>query len=169
MKKRSFLAVLVTGGTAWLLAKANSETLRDTPIARVANKVNDKVKILSDVKPQSYTGMVHKSLEIYTFTTAAMTYHVSDPSQFIDEIAKEQGITSAFYDLKTCVRGVLSPKGQYGNLGHLDYQLNVVGRCDDYDYDKKTDVPPATDIPTSQINTAAVNDLEKSLNVGAKS
>lgn len=167
MKKRSFLAMVVTGGTAWLLAKANSQALRDTPVASVA----EKVKSLADVKPQNYTGVVHKSLEIFTFTTSAMTYHVSDPSQFIDEIAKEQGITSPFYDLETCVRGVLSPKGQYGHLGHLDYQLNVVGRCDDYDYSKKsptTNTTP-TQTPTSQVNQTKVNDLEKSLNVGVKS
>lgn len=167
MKKRSFLALMVTGGTAWLLAKANSQALRDTPVASVA----DKVKSLADVKPQSYTGVVHKSLEIYTFTTPAMTYHIADPSQFIDEIAKEQGITSPFYDIETCVRGVLSPKGHYGHLGHLDYQLNVVGRCDDYDYSKKsaTTKPLSSTPPVLEVSQTDVTDLEKSLNVGGKS
>lgn len=170
MKKRSFLAMVVTGGTAWLLAKANSQALRDTHVVGVA----DKVKAIAEAKPQSYKGVVHKSLEIYTFTTEAMTYHVSDPSLFIDEIAKEQGITAPFYDLETCLRGVLSPKGTYGHLGHLDYQLNIVGRCDDYDYTKKASnaqpaTAPTTETTTSQINPADVNDLEKSLNIGGKS
>lgn len=165
MKKRSFLAMVVTGGAAWLLAKANSQALRDTSIT-------DSVKsTIADIRPQDYTGLVHKSLENFTFTTPAMTYHIADPSNLIDKIAKEQGIATPFYDLETCVRGVLSPKGQYGHLGHLDYQLNIVGRCDGYDYKKTTSTAVTSDmtVPTSTVDNAAVSDLEKSLNVGSKS
>lgn len=171
MKKRSFLAMVVAGGATWLLAKANSQALRKEDTNR-----NDGVKnYIPEIKPQDYTGLVHKSLEIFTFTTPAMTYHIADPSDIIDDIAKEQGITTPFYDLDTCVRGVLSPKGQYGHLGHLDYQLNIVGRSDDYDYSKAVaDAKKALAKPQVAENTelivdkAQIDDLEKSLNIASK-
>lgn len=167
MKKRSFLAMVVTGTATWLLAKANSQALRTQTVQKEATE-NVKSHI-PNIAPQNYTGMVHKSLEIFTFTTPAMTYHIADPSNLIDDIAKEQGINAPFYDLETCVRGVLSPKGQYGHLGHLDYQLNIVGRCDNYDYSKKTTspVPTSAIVTPTMIDPAQINDLENTLSITA--
>lgn len=182
MKKRAFLTMLVTGGATWLLAKANSKALREKTLDSSPENTTEgnEKSILNTlppfktITPQSYTGLVHKSLEIFTFTTPAMTYHVADPSNLLDELAKEQGITTPFYDIDTCVRGVLSEKGQYGHLGHLDYQLNIVGRCADYDYSKDKDKAHAQPVPASvtgdtTADKAQIEDLEKSLNVGAKS
>lgn len=83
------------------------------------------------ITARPYQGRVHRDAQTFTLTTAAKTYHVLDPLAIIDTLVKEQDNTSDYYDCHVCVLAEVSPKGRYGYLGHLDYQLTVTGRCED--------------------------------------
>lgn len=91
------------------------------------------------VTANTYRGMVHKDSHSFTLTTATMTYHVLDPFAIVDKLAKDHAeqlkqnfntdtqTISDYYDFEVTVLAELSQKGHYGYLGHLDYQLTIVG------------------------------------------
>lgn len=91
------------------------------------------------ITANTYCGMVHKQGDDFTLTTAAKTYHVIDKLAIIEKLAKDyrdelahdkatkHQKVSDYYDFEVCVLAELSEKGKYGYLGHLDYQLNIVG------------------------------------------
>ena len=74
-----------------------------------------------------YRGRVHRDAQTFTLTTTSKTYAIDDPMAVIDRLAQQQGIRTAFYDFDARVLARVSRKGKYGYLGHLDYELTVVG------------------------------------------
>ncbi|MFW2177450.1 MULTISPECIES: hypothetical protein [unclassified Moraxella] len=84
----------------------------------------------NEVSVQSYCGRIEKTPNGLTLVTDATSYHLHDPMAIIDDLAKEAGITQAprqkVYHFDGCVMATISPKGHYGYLGHLPYQLTVV-------------------------------------------
>lgn len=75
-----------------------------------------------------YRGRAHRDAHSFTLTTPSKTYALDDPMAIIDHLAREQGIDTPFYDIEVCVFARVSRKGKFGYLGHLDYELTVVGR-----------------------------------------
>lgn len=120
---------------AWQYVKAEAHNRRRHTSA--FNKV---------VTANRYCGLVHRSGDEFTLTTASATYHVVDPLAIIDSIAKQHAqnrreaqhnkpssqdkknipAVNDYYDINVCVVAELSQKGHYGYLGHLDYQLTIV-------------------------------------------
>lgn len=91
------------------------------------------------VTANTYHGRVHRANQNMTLTTATMTYHVVDPFAILDKLAKAHAETlkndpsshstplNGNDDFVVTVLAELSQKGRYGYLGHLDYQLTIVG------------------------------------------
>lgn len=130
------IASVVGGWTAWQYVKVEA-----------TNRRRHTPQFNTIVTANTYCGMVHKDKHNFTLTTAAKTYHVIDKLAIIEKLAKERAETlsknktkdktknqqltqaevSEYYDFEVCVLAELSEKGKYGYLGHLDYQLNIVG------------------------------------------
>lgn len=83
------------------------------------------------LKPKPVTGTVLKTLEQFSFSShAGQQYHIDDPSNIIDSIAKQRGIKDSFYKLdNVCIKGVVSKVGSYGHMGYFERQIIVTGRC----------------------------------------
>ena len=81
------------------------------------------------VQPQVLIGSVNKSLEQFSFTTEqGVQYHISDPSNIIDDLAKKRGVIHPFYELhRVRVKALISKAGNYGHMGHYERQITVVG------------------------------------------
>ena len=84
------------------------------------------------IKPQILAGKVTKSLEQFSFTTEqGVQYHVADPSNILDDLAKKRGIVDSFYTLnRVRVKAVISKAGNYGHMGYYERQLTIVGIAD---------------------------------------
>lgn len=123
-------ATVAVGGawSAWQYVKAEA-----------TNRRRHTPEFNNIVTANTYCGMVHKNADEFTLTTASKTYHVIDKLAIIEKLAKERNAelakdkatkdqkVSDYYDFEVSVLAELSPKGRYGYLGHLDYQLNIVG------------------------------------------
>ncbi len=128
----SAIAGVVGGWTAWQYVKVEA-----------TNRRRHTPEFNTVITANTYCGMVHKDNHNFTLTTAAKTYHVIDKLAIIEKLAKERAETLAknkpkdkksphsnvsdYYDFEVCVLAELSEKGRYGYLGHLDYQLTIVG------------------------------------------
>lgn len=84
------------------------------------------------IKPQVLAGKVTKSLEQFSFTTEqGVQYHVADPSNILDDLAKKRGVLGNFYTLnRVRVKAVISKPGNYGHMGYYERQLTIVGIAD---------------------------------------
>lgn len=94
----------------------------------VATNLADKAG-QDSVQPQVLVGSVNKSLEQFSFTTEqGVQYHISDPSNIIDDLAKKRGVIHPFYELhRVRVKALISKAGNYGHMGHYERQITVVG------------------------------------------
>jgi len=94
----------------------------------VATNLADKAG-QDSVQPQVLVGSVNKSLEQFSFTTEqGVQYHISDPSNIIDDLAKKRGVIHPFYELhRVRVKALISKSGNYGHMGHYERQITVVG------------------------------------------
>lgn len=83
------------------------------------------------LKPKPVTGTVLKTLEQFSFSSnTGQQYHIDDPSNIIDSIAKQRGIKDSFYKLdNVCIKGVVSKVGSYGHMGYFERQIIVTGKC----------------------------------------
>ncbi|WP_296402191.1 hypothetical protein [Psychrobacter sp.] len=97
----------------------------------VANAMADKVG-QDSLKPQVIVGSVHKSLEQFSLTSEqGMQYHISDPSNILDDLAKKRGVVDSFYTLnRVRVKAIISKAGNYGHMGFYERQINIVGIAD---------------------------------------
>ncbi|WP_028858635.1 hypothetical protein [Psychrobacter phenylpyruvicus] len=83
-------------------------------------------------KPQVLAGKVTKNLEQFSLTTEqGVQYHVADPSNILDDLAKKRGVVGSFYTLnRVRVKAVISKPGNYGHMGYYERQITVVGIAD---------------------------------------
>lgn len=122
---------------AWQYAKAERHNRRRN------HPLFDKV-----ITANRYCGQVHKDERGMTLTTPSATYHLLDPLSIVDGLVKARSeqakadkkddpslkisdYDNTVYDIEVCVLGELSKKGRYGYLGHLPYQLTIVGVVDE--------------------------------------
>ena len=84
------------------------------------------------IKPQVMVGKVIKSLEQFSFTSEqGVQYHVADPSNILDDLAKKRGIVDSFYTLnRVRVKVLISKAGNYGHMGYYERQITIVGIAD---------------------------------------
>lgn len=82
------------------------------------------------LRPKPMTGTVYKTLEQFSFSsTDGNQYHVDDPSNIIDGIAKQRGIEQSLYELEdVCIKGVISKVGNYGHMGRFERQIIVTDK-----------------------------------------
>ena len=80
---------------------------------------------------RSVTGTVIKTLEQFSLTTnEGGQYHVFDPNNLIDGFAKKRGIKGDLYEMNdVCLKGVISPVGNYGHLGRYERQIVITHIC----------------------------------------
>ena len=83
------------------------------------------------LKPQLFSGHVVKTLEQFSLTTnEGGQYHVFDPNSLIDGLAKKRGIKGDLYEMNdVCLKGVISPVGNYGHLGRYERQIVITHIC----------------------------------------
>ena len=129
--------ILIGLATLWATNRTTNHTTNHTATdstigtnvtnAAPTNTADTNNMNLSNLKPQTRTGTVNKTLEQFSFTDShGEQYHINDPSQLIDIFAKKQGIDSRFYNLDNVqITGVVSEEGSYGHMGFAKYQLNV--------------------------------------------
>lgn len=109
------LISLVALGAAWLVnQKGFSETL--------APQVGE-----DSLKPKSFQGSVVKTLEQFSLTAKeGGEYHIFDPNNLLNDVAKKRGIKGDLYEMKeVCIKGIVSPVGNYGHLGRYERQITV--------------------------------------------
>ena len=116
--KFALLALIGIGATSFAAQQAMSAKLS----AQLDNP---------GLKPKPVTGTVLKTLEQFSFSSSAgQQYHIDDPSNIIDSIAKQRGFKDSFYKLdNVCIKGVISKVGSYGHMGYFERQIIVTGKC----------------------------------------
>lgn len=74
---------------------------------------------IKGLKPQLFSGHVVKTLEQFSLTSrAGITYHLNDPNNLINKVAKRRGVTQNLYELDDIkLKGIVSPVGNYGHMG----------------------------------------------------
>ncbi|WP_230659062.1 hypothetical protein [Psychrobacter sp. I-STPA10] len=119
------------------VAKVALISLIGTGVALLANAKNISAKLADEhnvktLQPQTIKGAVNKTVEVFSLMTPqGQQYHVYDPESIIDELAKQRGIYSHYYQMdRVCIKGLISKVGSYGHLGQFERQLTVTGRCD---------------------------------------
>ncbi len=114
------LISLIGAGIALL---ANSKAVSDS----LADKAQQ-----DQLQPQLLVGSVSKTLEQFSFTTTqGVQYHVNDPSNIVDKLAKQRGIHQPLYTLERVrLKGLISQPGNYGHMGYYERQLTVTGLDD---------------------------------------
>lgn len=111
------LIALVGVGATWFATQKNlAEVL--APNANV-----------DSLQPQSMNGHVLKTLEQFSFSSEeGGQFHISDPNNLLDGIAKQRGIDSTLYELpEVSIKGVVSKVGNYGHMGRFERQIIVTG------------------------------------------
>ena len=111
------LIALVGVGATWFATQKNlAEVL--APDANV-----------DSLRPQSMNGHVLKTLEQFSFSSdEGGQFHISDPNNLLDGIAKQRGIESTLYELSNVsINGVVSKVGNYGHMGRFERQIIVTG------------------------------------------
>lgn len=111
------LIALVGVGATWFATQKNlAEVL--APNANV-----------DSLRPQLMNGHILKTLEQFSFSSdEGGQFHISDPNNLLDSIAKQRGIDSTLYELSdVCIKGVVSKFGNYGHMGRFERQIIVTG------------------------------------------
>ena len=111
------LIALVGIGATWFATQKNlAEVL--APNANV-----------DSLRPQPMNGHVLKTLEQFSFSSdEGGQFHISDPNNLLDGIAKQRGIDSTLYELSdVSIKGVVSKVGNYGHMGRFERQIIVTG------------------------------------------
>lgn len=94
----------------------------------VASSLADKTDNES-FKSQVLVGSVKKKLQQFSFVTEqGVQYHIADPSNILDDLAKKRGITDPFYQLnRVRVKVLISKVGNYGHMGYYERQITILG------------------------------------------
>lgn len=111
------LIALVGIGATWFATQKNlAEVL--APNANVES-----------LRPQAMNGHVIKTLEQFSFSSdEGGQFHISDPNNLLDGIAKQRHIDSTLYELSDVyIKGVVSKVGNYGHMGRFERQIIVTG------------------------------------------
>lgn len=109
------LIALIGAGATWLMSQ---KALSDTIMPQVGE---------SGLKPLPYEGTVVKTLEQFSLTSRdGITYHLNDPNNLINKVAKRRGVTQNLYQLDNIkLKGIVSPVGNYGHMGRWERQITV--------------------------------------------
>jgi len=111
------LIALVGVGATWFATQKNLAEV-------LAPKAN-----VDSLRPQLMNGRVLKTLEQFSFSSdEGGQFHISDPNNLLDSIAKQRGIDSTLYELpEVSIKGVVSKVGNYGHMGRFERQIIVTG------------------------------------------
>lgn len=116
--KLALIALIGVGATWFATQKNLAEVL--APNANV-----------DSLRPQPMKGRVLKTLEQFSFSSdEGRQFHISDPNNLLDGIAKQRGIDATLYELSdVCIKGVVSKVGNYGHMGRFERQIIITGLC----------------------------------------